>query len=317
MKKIDLSCNLCGIKIKNPTVLASGILGCTSGILKRVAKSGVGALITKSVSVKERDGHRGPNLIEPMDGVILNAFGLPNPGYKAFIEELEKLNDIKIPIIPSIFGSNPKEFVEVALAFEDFGSKILEVNISCPHSEKGYKGAPIIAQDKDKTEKIISAIKKSVSIPIIVKLSPNVTDIVEFAKISIKSGADAISAINTIEALEVDPILERPVLGNMVGGQSGPSIRCIAQRKVADIAIAMKRKEIKKVPIIGVGGIRSGEDLARFILLGAEAVEIGSSILYDDLKVFNKAINGLKNYMSDKGYDKLDDFRNNALEWLI
>lgn len=317
MGGIDLSTNICGIKLKNPTILASGILGCTSGILRRVAKSGVGALITKSISVEERAGHRGPNLIEPIHGVVLNAFGLPNPGYRAFMEELKELEDINVPVIPSIAGRNCKEFIEVSSAFEDAGSKILEVNISCPHSEKGYRGAPIIAQDKDKTGEIIQAIKGSISIPIIVKLSPNVTDIVEFAKVSVECGADAISAINTIEALEVDPILERPVLGNMVGGQSGPSIRCIAQRKVADIAIAMKRKEIKKVPIIGVGGIRSGEDIARFLLLGAEAVGIGSSILYDDFEVFDKAISGLKDYMREKGYKKISVFRSNALEWLI
>ena len=269
--------------------------------------------------MEERAGHRGPNLIEPMDGVVLNAFGLPNPGYKAFIEELESLKDIKTPIIPSIFGKTPEEFIEVACGFEDAGYKILEVNISCPHSEKGYRGmgASIISKDLSKTGEVINAIKSSVSIPIIVKLSPNVTDIVEFAKVSIKNGANAISVINTIEAIEVDPILERPILGNMIGGQSGPSIRCIAQRKVADIAISMKRKEIKKVPIIGVGGIRSGEDIARFLLLGSEAVEIGSSILYDDLEVFDKAISGLEDYMCEKGYNKLSDFRENALEWLI
>ena len=317
MGGIDLSINICGIKLKNPAILASGILGCTSGILRMVAKSGAEALTTKSISVEERHGHRGPILIEPMHGVVLNAFGLPNPGYRKFIEELKELEDINVPVIPSIAGRNYEEFVEVSSAFEDAGSKILEVNISCPHSEKGYGGVPIIAQDTEKTAAIIDAVKESVSIPIIVKLSPNVTDIVEFAKVSVECGADAVSAINTIEALEVDPILERPILGNMIGGQSGPSIRCIAQRKVADIAIAMKRKEIKKVPIIGIGGIRSGEDIARFLLLGAEGVGIGSSILYDDLDTFDKAISGLKDLMREKGYKKISDFRSNALEWMI
>lgn len=314
--KIDLSANLCGIKLKNPTILASGILGINKELIKRIERRGAGAIVTKTIGASPRIGYNNPTIIEPMENVIINAMGLPNPGYRYFIEELGDLKDFSIPIIPSIFGGNKEEFIEVAKAMEEYGAKVIEVNISCPHS-KAKSTDKIIAQDGEKTAKIVRGIREEVKIPIIVKLSPNVTEISKFAKIAIENGADAISAINTLHALEIDPYFERPILGNMVGGQSGPSIRCIAQKKIAEIMVAMESGEIEKKPVIGIGGIRSGMDIARFLLLGVECVQIGSSIIYDDIKIFNKALNELKEYMKDKGYLKLGDFRGNALKILM
>jgi len=317
--EIDVSVNLCGIKLKNPTMLASGILGGTAGSLRRIAENGAGALITKSIGVTPRNGYQGPTVIEPMENVLLNAMGLPNPGYEEFINELNGTKDIEIPIIPSIFGSNESEFVKVAKAMEEAGSKMLEINISCPHPDPKCRNR-LIGQDVDETGNVIKQIKKVVKIPIIVKLSPNVTDIAEFAEVSAMSGADAISAINTIQALEINPEFERPVLGNLVGGQSGASIRPIALRKVTDIVLKIKELEQEgqineEIPVIGVGGVCNGEDIARFLLIGATCVQIGTAVK-DNLAVFDDSVQELKKYMVKKDYTSLNDFRGNALEWL-
>lgn len=310
-KKIDVSVELLGIKFRNPLILASGILGANSNILKKVFNSGAGGVITKTIGPDSREGYPNPTFLEPMENVILNAMGLPNPGYEAFILELKE-NVIDFPYIVSIFGNNTEEFVEVAGAMEDAGVKMLEINLSCPHS----KSKTLMSQDLHCTSDVVRSVRKAVKIPIIVKLSPNVTNIVEFAKAAIDNGADALSAINTLQALEIDPYFEMPVLGNHVGGQSGPSIRCIAQRKVADITLAMRRDEIGKVPVIAVGGIRTGYDAIRFILLGAECVQIGSAVYYEDLPIFEKINGEIKGLMAEKGYTKLSDFRGNALNWL-
>lgn len=313
---VDVCVELCGIKLKNPTMLASGILGGTGPTLKRVAEHGVGAIITKSIGVSPRAGYKGPTVIEPMENVLLNAMGLPNPGYKEFIRtELPVLEDCETPLIVNIFGENAERFVEVAGAMADAKVQMLELNISCPHSlEKNWmRKCKLIGQDKDYTANVVTQVRKEVKIPIIVKLSPNVTDIVEFAKVAVDNGADAISAINTIQALEIEPEFELPVLGNLVGGQSGASIRCIAQRKVADIVVAMARNEMQKVPVIGVGGILNGLDIVRFLLLGAHCVQIGTAVAYDGLDVFQKCINELSHFMDGKGYKKLSDFRGNTL----
>lgn len=319
MNKVDVSVNICGINLKNPTMLASGVLGGTAGSLRRVAKNGAGALITKSIGVEPRNGYNGPTVIEPMENVLLNAMGLPNPGYKEFINELNDIKDIDIPIIPSIFGSNEREFSEVAKAMEQAGSKMLEVNISCPHSN-GRCRKILIGQDKEETGIVINSIKRAAKIPIIVKLSPNVTDITEFTKVAIENHADAISAINTIQALEIHPEFERPVLGNLVGGQSGAAIRPIALRKVTDIVLKireMKRNgQIKEeIPVIGVGGITNGLDIVRFLLVGATCVQIGTAAK-NDLAVFDKSVKELKEYMIKKNYKSLADFRGKALKWL-
>lgn len=317
---VDLSVELCGLKLRNPVMLASGFLGASGELLKRVANTGVGALVTKSIGPEERRGYPNPTVIEPMTNVVLNAMGLPNPGYKDFLDEIAIAKEGGIPVIVSIFGSRPSEFALVASEMERAGADMIEINISCPHPNR-MRETRLIGQDPHVTRKVLKSVRKAAEIPLIVKLSPNVTYITDFVGVALECGMDAICAINTIQALEIDPFLERPVLGNLVGGQSGPSIRCIALRKVADIALYLQRKmkkgELKKdIPIIGVGGIKDGQDAARFILAGSTCIQVGSAILYKDFQVFQNVIKGLEEHMKAKGYKEIDQFKGKALDWL-
>lgn len=312
---MDLSCSLCGLTLKNPLILASGILGTKGVLLKRVADCGAGAVVTKSIGPEPRKGFKNPTVLKISEDVVLNAMGLPNPGCSEFAEEIKSFKK-NVPIIASIFGTSREEFSQVAAVMEDAGADLLELNVSCPHSIPRYKGL-YLGQIPVETKGVVETVKQTVSVPVMVKLSPNVTSILEMANACIEGGADGLTLINTVEALEVDPIVEKPVLGNMVGGQSGPSIRCIAQRKVAAILTAMEGGEIERIPVVGVGGIESGEDVARFILLGCTCVQVGSAVLKYGIDVFRKCVSELENYMEGKGYATLDDFRGKALQWLV
>jgi dihydroorotate dehydrogenase (NAD+) catalytic subunit len=313
---MDLSVILCGVPLRNPLVLASGILGTKGALLQRVAECGAGAVTTKSVGVEPREGYNNPTVLHISPDIVLNAMGLPNPGYNQFTEEIETAKKSGIPVIASVFGSSQEEFALVAGEMEEAGADIVELNVSCPHSLPRFKGLHL-GQIPVETKGVVKRVKQTITIPVLVKLSPNVTSIVKVARACIEGGADGLSLINTLQALEIDPMTEKPVLGNMLGGQSGPSIRCIAQRKVADVLTAMRRGELEEVPVVGVGGIESGEDVARFILLGCQCVQIGSAVLKYGFDTFAKCLNELEEYMEEKGYETLEDFRGKSLEWLV
>jgi len=313
---MDLSVKLCGSVLKTPLILASGILGTKGELLIRVASHGAGAVVTKSIGLNPRKGYHNPTVLTISEDIILNAMGLPNPGVDAFIEEIHRAKNAGVVVIGSLFGGSPEEFSQVAHLMEEAGVDMLELNVSCPHSLPRYKGLHL-GQIPVETKGVVKTVKGTVSLPVLVKLSPNVTSITDIAHACVEGGADGLSLINTVQALEIDPWVEKPVLANMFGGQSGPSIRCIAQRKVADILIAMERKKMKKVPIIGVGGIISGEDVARYILLGCTCVQIGSAVVSQGFSAFDNCIQGLQDFMREKGYTTLDEFRGKALRWLV
>jgi len=285
-------------------------------MLRRAGHAGVGAVVTKSIGTAPRAGYPNPTLISPSYGVVLNAMGLPNPGYAKFIPELKEAITGTVPVIASIFGATPQEYAEVGGALADAGAPALEANVSCPHSTPQSTRTMIIGKDPALTAEVTEELCAAVNVPVLVKLSPNVTDIVEMARAAIGGGAAGITAINTIEAIEVDIHFQRPVLGNLVGGQSGQSVRCIAQRKVAELLLAMRVGELTEVPVVGMGGISTGEDVARFLLLGATAVQVGSAVLDSDFDVFSTIEKQLTNYMEEMGFKELKDFRGKALEWL-
>jgi len=268
-----------------------------AGSMKRVVNCGAGAVVTKSIGLKSRGGYANPTIVELEYG-ILNAMGLPNPGINEFGEEIKKLKRLNAPIIGSIFGSSSKEFVELGKKMQSYGANALELNMSCPHA-KGY--GLEIGSDPKLVKEITSKVKESIEVPIFVKLSSNVANLGEIAKAAEKGNADGIVAINTIKAMKIDIELKIPVLANKIGGYSGKAIKPIGVRCVYEIA------ENVDIPIIGVGGVTTGEDALEYIMAGASAVQIGTGIYYRELDVFKKVCKEMENWMKKHSVKKLSE----------
>lgn len=274
-----------------------------AGSMQRILNSGASAVVTKSVGLKPREGYPNPTFVELECG-ILNAMGLPNPGIDNFSEELKELKKTKNLIIGSIFGSGASEFVELAEKMQSYGADAVELNMSCPHA-KGY--GLETGSDPNLVQEITKDVKKSTKIPVFVKISPNLINIAEIAKAAEKAGADGIVAINTVKAMKIDLDLKMPVLANKVGGYSGKAIKPIGVRCVYEIA------QNVKIPIIGVGGITTGEDVLEYIMAGASAVQIGSAIYYREIDVFKKISAEMQMWMKNNSYEKLSDLIGVAL----
>jgi dihydroorotate dehydrogenase (NAD+) catalytic subunit len=280
-------------------MLASGIMGEDAGSMQRISTCGAGAIVTKSIGVKAREGYPNPTVVE-LDHGILNAMGLPNPGINEFSQEMKLLRKIKTPIIGSIYGANVEEFVVLAEKMQRYGAAAVELNVSCPHAKRyGLE----VGCDPELLQTITSLVKKSINIPVFVKISPNVTDIVEIAKAAQQGNADAIVAINTVKAMKIDLETTRPILANKTGGYSGKAIKPIGVRCVFDIAQHIT------IPIIGVGGIATGEDVIEYIMAGARAVQIGSAVYYRGPEVFGTVCNEIKHWMNAHGYKTLTELR--------
>jgi len=211
---VDTSTQIASLQLKNPTMLASGIMDEDAGSIQRIIESGAGAIVTKSIGLEPREGHPNPTLIE-LDHGVLNAMGLPNSGITNYGEELKALQRAKIPLIGSIYGANAQEFTKLSQQMADYGVDAVELNLSCPHV-KGY--GVEIGCDPNLIKKIVSQVKTTVDIPVFVKLSPNVTDIVELAKVAEAAKADGIVAINTVKAMKIDLEVKMPILANKMGG---------------------------------------------------------------------------------------------------
>jgi len=292
-----LETEIAGIKLSNPTMLAAGILGISSTFFKRIADAGAGAIITKSVGLKSRKGYANPTVVEVHCG-MLNAMGLPNPGIKEFAEEIKEAKKIGVPIIVSIFGFSADEFALVAKEAAKSGADALELNVSCPHVEKA--GAEI-GQDPRLVAEVVKKVKKAVNVPVFVKLTPNVNDICKIAITAANAGADAITAVNTFRAMAIDAETMRPILANKIGGLSGAAIKPIALSCVFEIYRAVK------IPILGCGGITDWQDAVEFFLAGASAVQIGTAIALNDLKVFKDIADGVDQYLMRKGFGNVKD----------
>ncbi|MBS72161.1 MAG: dihydroorotate dehydrogenase B catalytic subunit [Thermoplasmata archaeon] len=303
-----------GLDLPNPLMLASGLQGGSVSALERVAKSRCGGLVSKSIGPSPREIYPGPVCVEAMNGVILNAMGLPNPGVDAFSKMLAN-NEFAKPMLVSIFGPDSESFSNIAIKMEKSGATALELNLSCPHSKPGST-ALIVGQQPNLIHEYVSAVKDVVNIPVYAKLTPNTASIAIEAGAALNAGADGISLINTVSALEIDPFAGRPIIGNLLCGMSGPTIRPIAQRKIAEVALAMRRGDIPVAPILGMGGITTGLDVARFIMLGATAVQIGSALIYDDIDVFETIEKELNDFMDVQGFRDLESMRGIALDSL-
>jgi dihydroorotate dehydrogenase (NAD+) catalytic subunit len=296
-RMVNISTTISDLKLKNPTMLAAGILGETGDSLFKVAKGGAGALVTKSIGLEPREGHPNPTFMETEHG-ILNAMGLPNPGIESYEEEVKMALKTGIPVIGSIFGGDAKEFKMLAKKMENYGVNAIELNLSCPHA-KGY-GAEL-GHDKKKVEEITRAVKNTVNIPIFVKLSPDVSSIADIAKAVENAGGDGIVAINTLKAIAINAELAMPILSNVVGGYSGPAIKPIGLRCVYEI------KGATNLPIIGVGGILSGMDAVEYIMAGANAVQIGSGVYYRGEGIFKEICQQIGEFMEQNGYKNIQE----------
>ncbi|MCK4797942.1 MAG: dihydroorotate dehydrogenase [Spirochaetes bacterium] len=282
-------------KIKFPRngVLGSGILGVTGWSMVKVAQSGAGGVTSKSISKNIRKGH-APPVIQVYKAGIINAVGLSSTGIDNSNKELRiaKENSDAI-IIASVFGASPKEFKETIELLDNKSIDAIEINISCPNVEDEF-GLPF-ASSAQSAANIVKILRKSTSLPLIVKLSPNFQNIGEIAKAVECQGADAITAINTVgPGMLIDINTFKPKLTNSSGGLSGPAILPIAIRCVYDIY-----KNVK-IPIIGMGGITSVEDALQMIIAGATLYGVGSGILYEGIDIFKKINNGIEQYLNEK-----------------
>jgi dihydroorotate dehydrogenase (NAD+) catalytic subunit len=224
--------------------------------------------------------------------------GLPNPSIEYFAGEITEAKTIGCPVIVSVYGFSAEEFVQVAKKAENAGADGLELNVSCPHVEK--TGSEI-GQDTMLLEEVVRAVKRETRIPVFVKLTPNVTDIVECAKAAEKSGADAVVAINTVRAMAINVEAMKPILGNKFGGLSGPAIKPIALRCVYEIYRQVN------VPIIGCGGVSDWRGAVEFMLAGAKAVQIGTAVAFKGLDVFQSVTKGIDAYLETKGFESVKE----------
>ncbi|MCC6543506.1 MAG: dihydroorotate dehydrogenase [Nitrospirae bacterium] len=287
----DLSVDIAGMKLQNPVMLASGTAGYGEDIARYCDLNHIGAIIVKGIALKPSNGNPPPRICETPSG-MLNAIGLPNVGVETFInDKVPFLRNFSARVVVNIFGSTVEEYGEVASALNGVdGVHGLEANISCPNIKEG---GIAFGTDIDATRRVVRRIRKSTTLPLIIKLSPNVTDIASFATVCEEEGADAVSLINTLLGMVIDTETWKPKIANITGGLSGPAIRPVAIRMVWQVYNAVN------IPVIGMGGITNCQDAVEFFLAGASAVAIGTANFLNP-SVSTDIAEGLKTYMQDR-----------------
>lgn len=309
----DLRTNFLNMTLRNPFVVASGILGTSPSLMERCAREGAGAVTSKSAGPEPREGHANPVAVA-WDGGVINAIGLTNPGCREEVVVLQatkaRLEKWGVKLFASIFAPTMEDYTETAKITAESQPDLIEVNISCPNvaSEFGTPFAASAGEAAGVTKAVKRGLKGS-GIPISVKLAPNVPSLVEIARACVAEGADALTVINTMPAMLIDPWSGKPVLCSKSGGLSGPAIKPIALRCVYEVAAALG----EGVPIIGTGGVSSGLDAAEMILAGATLVGVGSAVATRGAGVFGKLSSDLSGYMDEKSYMSTDQFRRKAL----
>ena len=295
--KPDLTIQIGLLHLKNPVIAASGTFGYGQEYAGLINNSVLGAFVTKGISLLPSDGNPGPRIVETPSG-MLNAIGLQNVGLEAFIaEKMPLLRAGSTPVIVNFYGNTVEQYVELAERLSAVeGIAALEANISCPNIKQGgisFGTEPRMAQE------ITERIRAVTRLPLIVKLTPNVTDIAHIASSVEQGGADAVSLINTLTGMVIDPASRRPVLANITGGLSGPAIRPLALRMVWQVCQAVR------IPVIGLGGIMNANDALQFLIAGACAVQVGTGLFVDPSIPENIAV-GIKEYMAEHGFERLE-----------
>ncbi len=294
---IDLTTNLCGVTLKNPVIPASGTFGFGHEYSEYYDLSELGGISVKGLTLHERPGNKPPRIAETPMG-ILNSVGLQNPGVDVFIEkELPYLRQFDTKIIANISGNSVEDYCVMTDKLCKAGVDLLEVNVSCPNVRAGGK---VFGTDPDMVSQITKGVKEHANCPVLVKLSPNVTDIVSIAKSAEDAGADGIALINTLLGMRIDINTRRPILGNIMGGMSGPAVLPVAVRMVYQVRQAVS------IPILGMGGISTGEDAVEMLLAGATAVSVGTACLVDPYAPI-KIRDGIASYMERHGIEKVSD----------
>ncbi|MBR3040694.1 MAG: dihydroorotate dehydrogenase [Lachnospiraceae bacterium] len=288
---MDTKVSIAGVEFKNPVMTASGTFGSGMEYTDFVDIGRLGAIVTKGVANVPWEGNPTPRVTETPSG-MLNAIGLQNPGVDVFIErDLEFLKAFDTPVIVNVCGKTTEDYLEVVERLADTNVAMLEINVSCPNVKEG---AIAFGQKREALYAITKEIKSKAKQPVIMKLSPNVTDITEMAKAAEAAGADAISLINTITGMKIDIARRKFVLANKTGGLSGPAIRPVAVRMVYQCANAVS------IPIIGMGGIATAEDALEFIMAGATAVSVGAANFFDPYATI-KVVDGIEDYLKKTG----------------
>ncbi len=297
---MDTSVNICGVEMKNPVTVASGTFGSGMEYSEYVDLSRLGAVTTKGVASHPWEGNPVPRIAETSSG-MLNAIGLQNPGIDTFIErDLKFLSDFDTKVIVNVCGHSVSEYIEVVNRLSDEKQvDLLEINVSCPNVKEGGIAFGV---DPKALFDITKEIKKHAAQPVIMKLSPNVTDITEMARAAAEGGADALSLINTITGMKIDIERRCFALANKTGGLSGPAVKPVAVRMVYQVANAVN------LPIIGMGGIATAEDAIEFIMAGATAVSVGTANFNDPYATI-KIIEGIESYMEKHNINSLDEIR--------
>lgn len=317
--RIDVSTELCGTRLRNPLVLASGIVDTTASSLIFAIENGAGAVTCKSISIEPRKGHQSPIIVTNESG-MLNAVGLSNPGLVASIEEIKDAKkrlsrhaDKELrnaPVIGNVFATSIEDFAKAALEISKSGCELLELNLSCPNVKDEF-GEPFACNPSMAAE-LTRAVKKAlrdaeketgktVKMPLLVKLAPNVPDIAKIAKAVEAAGADGITAINTMPGMFLDLKTGKPMLTNKSGGYSGPGLKPIAVKCIYDIYKAVK------IPILGTGGVNTGKDAIELMMAGASAVGVGTAVYYRGIDCFKKINDEIIEWMKENDVNSLKE----------
>jgi dihydroorotate dehydrogenase (NAD+) catalytic subunit len=301
----DLRVNIAGVELKNPVIPASGAFGFGREYEKLYPLSKLGGIATKGTTLNKKDGNPPPRIAETPNG-MLNSVGLQNPGIEHFIqEELPHLKSCDTVVIANIAGATEEDCVEIARRLEPTDVDMIELNISCPNVKQGGAAFGVHCQS---AAHITAAVRRATKKPLMVKLSPNVTDITEIARAVEAEGADAVSLINTLLGMRIDLKTRRPVLKNNVGGMSGPAVFPIAVRMVWQVANAVQ------IPVVGMGGISAWNDAIEMMMAGAAAVQIGAAIFQDPFAPL-KVIDGLNRYCDENGIERISELTGTVKPW--
>ncbi|MBU0679362.1 MAG: dihydroorotate dehydrogenase [Verrucomicrobia bacterium] len=288
----DVSVNIGGIRMKTPVMVASGTFGYGPEYADLVDLSGLGAIVVKGICVEPTLGNMTPRTAETRSG-MLNAIGLPNPGFEGFVEKhMPFLRQYDVPVIVNVWGRTLEEYADIAEKFDSVdGVAGLEVNVSCPNIKEG---SGLFGTDLNMFRQAIAGMRERTRLPLIPKLAPNVSDIKSFARTAEDCGADAISLINSYPAMAIDINTRRPKLANVTGGLSGPAIHPIAVKLVWEASSAVN------IPVIGMGGIMTWEDAVEFIIAGATAVAVGTANFVNPLTAIEVA-GGIREFLDRNG----------------